>query len=324
MKKFIFFISFIAGFSFFSFAQGNYSKWNGKTWEQLDGNGKMVQLTPSVSPFSTIESNNIDIQLNVEAGARESVHVSIDDNLKEFFRCTQEGNTIKLSMDLSGGKYPRWLSTSHIIVTIKAPAVETLVNKGNSEVKINIQDQPLFNLFADGNPEITLTGKVTALHLKSTGNGDINAGSLLAEKIFLSTNGNSDITVNAKELVEESVKGNNEISNLFYNLKKEEPVEENSNETTALSFSSFGIKNNSLLPAKVSLISYRPDEKGNGTVIFTLIPLGRKSFTFPVGTKIYLADSEQVNTVMSGKKITDQKPFLVVKNEDDGKSFDIK
>ena len=44
----------------------------------------------------------------------------------------------------------------------------------------------------------------------------------------------------------------------------------------------------------------------------------------PEGTKIYLANSEQVNTVMSGAKISDQPPFLVVKKEDEGKSFNIK
>ena len=87
---------------------------------------------------------------------------------------------------------------------------------------------------------------------------------------------------------------------------------------------SFKLKNNGVLPAKVTVISYRPDQAGNGTNGFLLIPYGSKSLRFPIGTKIYLANSQQVNTVMSGATITEQVPFLVVKKEDSGKSFNIK
>ena len=87
---------------------------------------------------------------------------------------------------------------------------------------------------------------------------------------------------------------------------------------------SFKLKNNRVLPAKVTVIFYRPDQTGNGTNGFLLIPYGSKLFNFPVGTKIYIANSKQVKTVMSGAKISDQVPFLLVKKEDAGKSFNIK
>lgn len=77
------------------------------------------------------------------------------------------------------------------------------------------------------------------------------------------------------------------------------------------------LRNASLRSRKVSLISYAPGETGNGTVIFRLAPLvGVKSFTFPVGTRLYLANSEQVGVVMSGKRIDTGPPFLTVKKED--------
>lgn len=87
---------------------------------------------------------------------------------------------------------------------------------------------------------------------------------------------------------------------------------------------SFKLKNNNLLPTKITMITYRPDENGNGTTGFFVGPYGTKTYQFPEGTKIYLANSDQVNTVMSGAKISDQPPFLVVKKEDEGKSFNIK
>ena len=324
MKKLLLAFGLLAGIQSISFSQKNYSKWNGKTWEQLDGNGKMVQLTPPVTPFTIVEVNNINLKLVVGPGATAySVTVSIDENLKDFFRLTQDGKTLKVTMDFSGGKYPRWLSASNMVVTIQVPSVETLVNKGNSKVKIDLINQLSFNLLADGNPDITLTGKVGAFLLQTTGNANINAGSLIAEKITLTVNGNSNIKVNAGKVEEESVKGNNDISNLFYAPKKEAAMEDQSTDKPIAAFIRFRIKNNSMLPKKVSLIYYRPDERGNATMVFTLGPLRCKSFQLPEGTKLYLASNEQVNTVMSGAKISDQTPFLIVKKDDAGSVFDI-
>jgi hypothetical protein len=84
------------------------------------------------------------------------------------------------------------------------------------------------------------------------------------------------------------------------------------------------LRNSSLLPRKITLISYEPGTIGNGTTGCMLAPKGTKAFRFPIGTKLYIADSEQVDVVMSGKRIDNGKAFLVVKAEDAGQSFDVK
>lgn len=89
-------------------------------------------------------------------------------------------------------------------------------------------------------------------------------------------------------------------------------------------FISFKIKNNSILPRKVTVISYRPDEPGNGTSGYFVGSYATRKLRFPIGTKIYLANSQQVDVVMSGARITDDLPFLIVNKEDEGKVFDIK
>lgn len=81
-------------------------------------------------------------------------------------------------------------------------------------------------------------------------------------------------------------------------------------------------RNNSTL-RKVAMITYKPGETGNGTNIFTMLPNGTTKRSFPVGTKVYFADDNQVNTVMSGKRIDDSKPLITVKPEDAGKTFDM-
>jgi len=82
------------------------------------------------------------------------------------------------------------------------------------------------------------------------------------------------------------------------------------------------LKNNSILPQKITLISYQPGETGNGTRGFVLMPFASRKYSFTQGTKIYLAKQSQVDTVMSGGRLNDE-PFLVIKQEDDGKSFKI-
>ncbi len=85
----------------------------------------------------------------------------------------------------------------------------------------------------------------------------------------------------------------------------------------------FRLYNPSFLPRKIALISYEPGIPGNSTNIFVMVPLGTTKFTFPVGTRLYLADREQVDVVMSGKRIDSSKPFLILKKEDSGKAFSI-
>ena len=322
MKKQLFSLFILVNLAFMACSQNNYSTWNGKKWEQIDGSGKLVTLDPPVDIFNAVEVNNVNV--NVETGAENySLHISVDDNLKDYFKWKVENGILKLFFDLSGGKYSRWISSSNTVVTIKAPAFEKLVNHGNSNVSVNLKGQSSFILLSDGNPDIEVTGKTGELVLQSSGNADINAGSLVADKIILTSNGNADIEVNTKELVEKSILGNNDITNRYY-TSTAKVASENYSDYIEATLISIKLKNTSLLPVKITLISYRPDERGNGTTGFMLLPLGSKTVRFPVGTKLYLADREQVNTVMSGAKISDQAPFLVLKKDDDGKSFTIK
>ena len=82
-------------------------------------------------------------------------------------------------------------------------------------------------------------------------------------------------------------------------------------------------RNNSFLPRKLMLISYRPDEPGNGTQGFMLMPGSTSRRSFPVGTKLYFANDDQVDMVMSGKRIDTEKPFMVIKKEDAGKTVNV-
>ena len=82
------------------------------------------------------------------------------------------------------------------------------------------------------------------------------------------------------------------------------------------------LKNNSILPKQITLVSYFPSDSGNATTGFFIMPFASRKYTFTNGTKIYLAKKKQVDTVIGGGKLTTE-PFLTLKQEDDGKSFKI-
>ncbi len=83
----------------------------------------------------------------------------------------------------------------------------------------------------------------------------------------------------------------------------------------------FTIKNASILRKKITLISYTPGDQGNGTQGYWIWPGGTKELTFKVGTKLFLANQKEVSTVMSGASIEKGKPYLIVKKEDQDKTF---
>jgi hypothetical protein len=70
------------------------------------------------------------------------------------------------------------------------------------------------------------------------------------------------------------------------------------------------LKNNSLLPKKVALISYTPGVQGNATRIFVIMPFCKKKFVFKTGSKLYLANDKQVGVVMSGRSLLNDTEFL--------------
>jgi hypothetical protein len=82
-------------------------------------------------------------------------------------------------------------------------------------------------------------------------------------------------------------------------------------------------KNNSILFSNVKLIAYQPGIPGNSTEGLLLRPLETIQRKFQIGTRIYFANSVQVDTVMSGNPLRG-KPFLQITKDDAGKTFDIK
>ena len=101
-------------------------------------------------------------------------------------------------------------------------------------------------------------------------------------------------------------------------------AQENSTKPTPKQKVSITFKNNSILPRKYTFVSYSTaDRSNNATEGVVLAPYGTKTITDVVGTELFLANNAQINTVMSGRKI-EEKAFWVFKNEDNGKTVNLR
>jgi DUF4097 and DUF4098 domain-containing protein YvlB len=170
--------------------------------------------------------------------------------------------------------------------------------------------------------------------IESQGNGDINAENLTATKAKIRLRGNGDVRFNATETYEARLNGNGNIQNTGTGKattierqgngrvinENEKPVKQvQSSMNTPPEKIKIQFQNNSALPRKVAFVFYEPSQKGsNSTSIKVLMPLTSAFFEVEVGTRFYNANSEQVDIVMSGAKLTD-KPLYTVQSGDNGK-----
>jgi len=74
----------------------------------------------------------------------------------------------------------------------------------------------------------------------------------------------------------------------------------------------FYLKNNSLLPKRITFIIYQPQQEGNNTIVKWFLPFQRVKFNLPVESKIYVATDSQVDVVMQGRRIDSDQPFMRV------------
>jgi hypothetical protein len=315
----------------------------------LRGSGKMVSLTPEVADFDKI---NISMHATtiIEVGKPNSIALEIDDNLVKLLDVKtgtfDKTLTIKFKSIKTG-----WVESSNPIIRISVPTLTAFKQTWNGKTTINGVTGNRFRAENSGNGIVILRGsKIENLDLISDGNGEIDADNVTATNASVKANGNNNTHFNATNSYAAHLNGNGEIVNKGQGKATETSINGNGSIGDAYTVKSkssdwktgkstekvvsktqngnvpkvtISLRNNSPLPRKFMVISYSPsDNGGNGTNGVVIMPTFSKSFQFEVGTRIFIADSEQVDTVMGGKKLTGT-PFLTVKAEDAGKIFSL-
>ncbi len=339
MKKFFAIIITALFISFTANAQGGMNV--------LRGSGKLVSLTPEVANFNKI-SIEMEATTVIEVGQPSSIALEIDDNLVKLLDVKTSAFDNTLTIKFKSIKRG-WVESSSPIIRISVPTLSDFKQTWNGKTTINGVNGSTFRAENSGNGVVILRGpKVENLNLVSNGNGKIDADNLTATTVKIEANGNNNTHFNATNSYAASMNGNGEIVNKGAGKATESSINGNGSISDTYTVKTrnsdwktgkstekvvnkiqngiiqkvkISLKNNSALPRKFMIITYQPsDNGGNGTNGMLIMPTFSKDFELEVGTRIFIADSQQVDTVMGGKRLAGT-PFLTVKAEDNGKTF---
>ena len=348
MKKFFAIIATTLFISFTANAQGGMNV--------LRGSGKMVSLTPEVADFDKIILS-IHATTIVEVGKPNSIALEIDDNLVKLLDVKTSAFDKTLTIKFKSIK-TGWIESSNPIIRISVPTLTDFKQTWNGKTTINGVNGNSFRAENSGNGVVILRGStIESLDLVSYGNGEIDADNVTASVVKIKADGNNNTHFNATNsyaarlngngsivnkgkgtATERSINGNGSIGDT-YTVKTrksdwksgkstEEVVKTSQNNAQnvvqkGIQKVTVNLKNNGALPRKYMVITYQPSNNGsNGTNGILLMPTFSKSFDVEVGTRFFIANGAQVDTVMGGNKLTGT-PFLTVKAEDAGKTFDL-
>lgn len=285
-------------------------------------------LTPTVAPFKTLLLDDFNGDVTIEIGGTEtSLTATLPSGQVQSLNVKNTADQLSISCQLPYKKGEQWRESGALSLVLKTPSLVKMTNKTNCKLRVNGLNTDRFEYSATANTNTTFVGKARLVVIKTTANANIDASQVEASFAEVELRANANVTINSLGYSLAKKSGNGMVKNVNKAAAKipGEIGTTNSEEATGKpqKIIKFKLRNNTLLPRMVTMISYRPDENGNGTTGFTIVPSTSRTYEFPVGTRIFLAKRKQVELVMSGQSIKENEPFLVVKAEDSGKTFNI-
>ena len=93
------------------------------------------------------------------------------------------------------------------------PALNMVVHNGNSDATINGLKNKSFSAKSTGNGNLILKGTADNIEIEKTGNGNVEAATLIVKNAKIVSVGNGDVRVNASETFTANGTGNGDIVN---------------------------------------------------------------------------------------------------------------
>lgn len=178
----------------------------------LKGSGVLLSQTFNYENFDKIAIHDLHGKIQVELGKPFSVSVNIDDNLNSLLRMSN--NKGELKMELEGNENNRmYIEATNINIKIGMPVLTALKHFANSDISVIGISGLSFQVKGGGNGDIILQGKVEELNIEKSGNGDLKAGELIADKVGVQKSGNGDVFINSPSRFIANGSGNGDVVN---------------------------------------------------------------------------------------------------------------
>lgn len=283
---------------------------------EVRGNGKIVNNTISVPAFNAIEIEHFPANVAIEISDKTpSLEISIDENLLPKLSVKSEDNVLKLQL-IDPNNRDFWISKAAINVKISTKNLKSLRNGSNGNVTVAGIKGSAFDLINDANGNITLQGNSGTFSLISRANGNVNAEKFEIKTAYVVADANATIRLNTQK-IQAATQAFAKIENV--NDAQTQTVSKVKSSTLQRpQLITLNFVNTNTSSQQFTLISYAPGESGNETNGFSLAPNEKKEKQYVVGTKVYLADKQQIDLVMGGKMLQG-KPLLTVQASDEGR-----
>ena len=170
----------------------------------IEGSGKVETRSFALDTFDTIELEGA-MDIDVSFGGKQSVEVSLDDNLFDNLELDVRGKTLtigwKESCEPDGDT-----SMKVVVKSLTGMRIE-----GAGDVEIHGLKGDDFEYALHGAGDLDVDGEVDRFEISLNGAGDIDARDLKAKHVEARLNGVGDIEITATESIDAAVNGVGEI-----------------------------------------------------------------------------------------------------------------
>ena len=169
------------------------------------GSGNIATQQRTVPPFTAIRLES-PASVVVDRTGTQSLSVSADDNLVDFFTADVRDGTLYLGV--APGKSFQAKSVIYRITVADLRAIEV---RGSGDVKADHLDGPALAVSIAGSGDVRLAGRTDDFTLSISGSGDVDAANLQAKRAKAVIRGSGDATVNASEALDVQISGSGDL-----------------------------------------------------------------------------------------------------------------
>lgn len=166
----------------------------------ITGSGDRVTEIRDLQEFRRIETN-IPATILIRTGRRQSVTVSLDENLVRQISTTVDNGTLTIR---SLGPFT---TKEGCLIGITIPDLSEIVSFGEESFDIDIQHGEHLVMNFDGSGKVSAVGSVNELKISVTGNVDVESRNLTADKVQVSLEGMGKIQLYAQSRFSGEISG---------------------------------------------------------------------------------------------------------------------
>jgi putative autotransporter adhesin-like protein len=171
----------------------------------IKGSGNITTQNRTVPPFTSIRLES-PADVVIDRTGTQSVSVSADDNLVDFFTSEVKDGTLYLGV--ANDKSFQARSVAYRITVADLRAIEV---RGSGDVEADHLDGPVLSVSIMGSGDMRLAGRTDDFTLSISGSGDIDAANLNAKRAKAVIRGSGDATVNASEALDVQISGSGDL-----------------------------------------------------------------------------------------------------------------